>query len=73
MNQHDCDYPVIQNAVTHTERLWQTLDQNKLYQKLKKARKRTNQCHHNKNSNQQTDSQDNLSQSSHQSEEQQDP
>ena len=55
MNQHDRDYSVIQDAVTHAGRLWQTLDQDKLCQKLKKARKRTNQCHHNKNSNQQTD------------------
>src|SRR5205814_5223169 len=52
MNQHDHDYSVIQNAVTHTERLWQTLDQNKLHQKFKKARERTNQHHHNKNFNQ---------------------
>ena len=52
MDQHDRDYPVIQDAVTHAGRLWQTLDQDKLCQELKKARERTNQCHHNKDSNQ---------------------
>ncbi len=40
MNQHDCTYPTIQDAVTHAGKLWQTLDKNKVHQKLQKNKKK---------------------------------
>lgn len=49
MNQHDHTYFTIQNAVTHAGKLWQTLDKNKICQKLQKDREKNQQ--HYKNSN----------------------
>ncbi len=41
IDQHDHEYSTIQDAVTHAGKLWQTLDKNKVYQELKKTRKKT--------------------------------
>ncbi len=41
MNQHDCEYPTIQDAVMHAGKLWQILDKNKVCQELKETRKKT--------------------------------
>ena len=43
MNQHDHEYLIIQNAIAHADKLWQTLNREKIHQELKKDRKKT-QC-----------------------------
>ena len=43
MNQYDYKYFIIQNVVAHADKLWQTLNREKICQKLKKERKKI-QC-----------------------------
>ena len=38
MNQHDCEYFIIQHVVTHADRLWQILDKKKIHLEFKKIR-----------------------------------
>ena len=57
MDQHDREYPTIQDAVTHAGRLWQTLDKDKIRQEIKEEKERTHQQH--ENSDQQSNQQDN--------------
>ncbi len=40
MDQHDREYPTIQDAITHAGKLWQILDKNKVCQELKKTREK---------------------------------
>ena len=40
MNQHDRQYSMIQDIVTHAGRLWQTLDSDKICQKFKENQDR---------------------------------
>lgn len=40
MDQHDREYPAIQDAVTHAGKLWQTLDQDKLRQEFKEDKEK---------------------------------
>ncbi len=49
MNQHDCTYSTIQNVVTHAGKLWQTLDKDKVCQKLQKDREKNQQYYKNSN------------------------
>jgi len=53
MNQHDHKYLTIQNAVIHIDKLWQTLNREKIHLELKKEKKKAqqhyenfDQCHH---------------------------
>ena len=53
MNQHDHKYSIIQHAVIYADKLWQTLNKEKICLKFKKERKKTqhqcenfNQHHH---------------------------
>src|SRR5947207_6833880 len=40
MDQHDREYPTIQDAVAHAGKLWQTLDRDKVRQELKEDREK---------------------------------
>ena len=41
MNQHDHKYLIIQNVITHADKLWQTLNKEKIHLELKKEKKKT--------------------------------
>jgi hypothetical protein len=43
MDQHDREYPTIQDAVTHAGRLWQTLDKDKIRLELKEEKEKARQ------------------------------
>jgi hypothetical protein len=43
MDQHDRDYPTVQDAVTHAGKLWQTLDKDKVRLELKEDKERARQ------------------------------
>jgi len=45
MDQHDREYPTIQDAVTHAGKLWQTLDRDKIRQEIKEEKEKAYQCH----------------------------
>src|SRR5438045_6320932 len=45
MDQHDHEYPTIQDAVTHAGKLWQTLDKDKLHQEIKEEKEKAYQQH----------------------------
>ena len=47
MNQHDCEYFIIQHAVTHADKLWQILDKEKICLELKKKKNKIQQCYKN--------------------------
>src|SRR5438045_9174874 len=40
MDQHDHDYPTIQDAVTHAGKLWQTLDKDKIHQEIREEKEK---------------------------------
>jgi hypothetical protein len=63
MDQHDREYPTIQDAVTHAGRLWLTLDREKIRQEIKEEREKAHQRQRNPGqSNQQTDTRNNAPQ-----------
>ena len=39
MNQHDCEYSIIQHVITHADKLWQILNREKIHLELKKKNK----------------------------------
>ena len=43
MDQHDREYPAIQDAVTHAGKLWQTLDKDKIRQEIKEEKEKAHQ------------------------------
>jgi len=45
MDQHDREYPTIQDAVTHAGKLWQTLDRDKIRQEIKEEKEKAYQRH----------------------------
>jgi hypothetical protein len=45
MDQHDREYPTIQDAVTHAGKLWQTLDKDKIRQEIKEEKEKARQRH----------------------------
>ena len=45
MNQHDHEYLTIQNVIAHADKLWQTLNRDKICQELKKDRKKIQHQH----------------------------
>src|SRR5205814_6312303 len=45
MDQHDHEYPAIQDAVTHAGKLWQTLDKDKICQEIREEKERVYQRH----------------------------
>ena len=55
MNQHDHEYSIIQHVVTHTGKLWQTLDREKICQELKKEKNKAQNYYKNFNQHCQDD------------------
>ena len=69
MDQHDREYPTIQDAVTHAGKLWQTLDKDKIHQEIREEKEKAYQHHE----DQKQSKHNHNSCSHHQLEEQQSP
>jgi len=72
MDQHDREYPTVQDVVTHAGKLWQTLDRDKLRQELREDREKARQQRNAKQPNRPTSSRDDRYQSRRHSDKRQD-